>query len=249
MAAPEHLRARLRGCSLATQLARIEQLVGPATANAEHRVTVLTLQSIVARIRFLSQQVNELNPELMTLIKQHPAGPTLLAEPGVGPVVAAQLLVSWSHRGRVRNEAAFAALAGAAPLEASSGQRTRHRLNRGGIATSTGPCTPSRSLACDATPRPATTRPSAPPRARHTATSGAPSNAPSPDGSTDASKPRHVPKSRRSELDKHRSVQRAAATVLPDLYGLSGVVVGSAARSVPQDTGQADSSTSCRPAG
>ena len=33
---------------------------------------------------------------------------------------------------RVRNEAAFAALAGAAPLEASSGQRIRHRLNRGG---------------------------------------------------------------------------------------------------------------------
>jgi hypothetical protein len=58
----------------------------------------------------------------------HPAGPTLLAEPGVGPVVAAQLLISWSHRGRVRSEAAFAALAGVAPLEASSGQRVRHRL-------------------------------------------------------------------------------------------------------------------------
>jgi transposase len=54
------------------------------------------------------------------------------AEPGVGPVAAAQLLVSWSHRGRVRSEAAFASLAGVAPLEASSGQRTRHRLNRGG---------------------------------------------------------------------------------------------------------------------
>jgi len=35
-------------------------------------------------------------------------------------------------RGRVRNEAAFAALAGTSPLEASSGQRIRHRLNRGG---------------------------------------------------------------------------------------------------------------------
>ncbi len=52
--------------------------------------------------------------------------------PGVGPVVAAQLLVSWSHRGRVRSEAAFASLAGVAPLEASSGQRSRHRLNRSG---------------------------------------------------------------------------------------------------------------------
>jgi transposase len=95
-------------------------------------MAVLTLQSIAARVRFLSAQVDELDPELMTLLKQHPAGPALLAEPGVGLVVAAQLLVSWSHRGRVRSEAAFAALSGTAPLEASSGQRTRHRLNRGG---------------------------------------------------------------------------------------------------------------------
>ena len=58
--------------------------------------------------------------------------PALLAEPGVGPVVAAQMLISWSHSGRVRSEAAFASLAGVAPLEASSGQRSRHRLNRGG---------------------------------------------------------------------------------------------------------------------
>ena len=42
------------------------------------------------------------------------------------------MLVGWSHRGRVRSEAAFASLAGVAPIEASSGQRSRHRLNRGG---------------------------------------------------------------------------------------------------------------------
>jgi len=40
--------------------------------------------------------------------------------------------VSWSHRGRCRTEAAFAALAGASPIPASSGRTTRHRLNRGG---------------------------------------------------------------------------------------------------------------------
>jgi transposase len=130
--APEHLRAGLRGRSLAKQLDHIEALHAPSAATVEHRVTVLTLRSIAARIRFLQQQTAELDPELAKLIAQHPAGPTLLAEPGVGPVVAAQLLVSWSHRGRVRNEAAFAALAGASPLEASSGQRIRHRLNRGG---------------------------------------------------------------------------------------------------------------------
>ena len=50
----------------------------------------------------------------------------------VGPVVAAQLIVSYSHHGRCRNEGAFAALAGASPIEASSGRITRHRLNRGG---------------------------------------------------------------------------------------------------------------------
>jgi transposase len=45
---------------------------------------------------------------------------------------AAQLLISWSHPGRFRSKAAFAMLAGAAPVEASSGQVVRHRLNRGG---------------------------------------------------------------------------------------------------------------------
>ncbi len=130
--APEHLRAWLRGCALPKQLDRIEQLASPAGTSVEHRVAVLVLRSIAARIRFLFAQTAELDPELLALIRQHPAGRALLAEPGVGPVVAAQLLVSWSHRGRVRSEAAFAALAGAAPLEASSGQRVRHRLNRGG---------------------------------------------------------------------------------------------------------------------
>jgi transposase len=58
--------------------------------------------------------------------------PWLLEVPGVGPLSAAQVLVSWSHAGRFRSEAAFAALAGTNPIPASSGQVTRHRLNRGG---------------------------------------------------------------------------------------------------------------------
>jgi transposase len=41
-------------------------------------------------------------------------------------------VVSFSPVGRVRNDAAFAALAGTSPIEASSGQTVRHRLNRGG---------------------------------------------------------------------------------------------------------------------
>jgi len=130
--APEELRMRLRGLTVTKQLDRIADLISPAGAGVEYRVTVLTLRSIAARIGFLFTQTAELDPELLALVKTHPAGPALLAEAGVGPVAAAQLLISWSHRGRVRSEAAFAALAGVAPLEASSGQRTRHRLNRGG---------------------------------------------------------------------------------------------------------------------
>jgi len=58
--------------------------------------------------------------------------PALLAQPGVGPVTAAQLLISWSHPGRLRSEAAFAMLTGVAPIQTSSGRIVRHRLNRGG---------------------------------------------------------------------------------------------------------------------
>jgi transposase len=41
-------------------------------------------------------------------------------------------LVSWSHAGRFRSEAAFAALAGVSPIPACSGRVVRHRLNRSG---------------------------------------------------------------------------------------------------------------------
>ncbi|PPH07168.1 IS110 family transposase [Rathayibacter sp. AY1G1] len=51
---------------------------------------------------------------------------------GVGPVTAAVAVAAYSHPGRVRSEAAFAALAGVNPIPASSGNTTRHRLNRGG---------------------------------------------------------------------------------------------------------------------
>jgi transposase len=68
--------------------------------------------------------------ELHALVEQ--IAPGLTARPGIGPVSAAQVVVSFSHPGRVRNDAAFAALACTSPIQASSGQTVRHRLNRGG---------------------------------------------------------------------------------------------------------------------
>jgi transposase len=85
----------------------------------------------------LARRITELNRELAT---NHEAlgemaeqsSPQLLALTGVGPVVAATVLLAWSHPGRVRSEAAFASLAGTCPIPASSGNTTRYRLNRGG---------------------------------------------------------------------------------------------------------------------
>ncbi|MFG1740517.1 transposase, partial [Micromonospora chalcea] len=58
--------------------------------------------------------------------------PDLLTLTGVGPIVAATVLTAWSHPGRCRNDAAFAMLAGVAPIPASSGKTVRYRLNRSG---------------------------------------------------------------------------------------------------------------------
>ena len=68
--------------------------------------------------------------QLADLVEQVVAG--LTDRVGIGPVSAAQALVSFSHPGRLANEACFAALAGVSPLQASSGRTNRHRLNRGG---------------------------------------------------------------------------------------------------------------------
>lgn len=58
--------------------------------------------------------------------------PGLQDQPGIGPVTAAIIVCAYSHHGRVRSEAAFAALGGIAPVPASSGNTTRHRLTRTG---------------------------------------------------------------------------------------------------------------------
>jgi transposase len=91
---------------------------------------VLALRSLARRIEAATAEAAELEREILKHVRA--LVPELLDEPGVGPIVAAQLIVTWSHKDRVRSEAAFARLAGVAPLPASSGQTIRHRLSRGG---------------------------------------------------------------------------------------------------------------------
>jgi transposase len=88
------------------------------------------LRRIARRIQLLSAEIDEIDRTLDQLVAT--AAPSLLAECGVGPVCAAQLLVSSGDSARMATEASFAALAGTSPLDASSGKQRRHRLNRGG---------------------------------------------------------------------------------------------------------------------
>jgi transposase len=60
------------------------------------------------------------------------AGTTLTQIPGVGPFIAAKILVEVGEISRIRSKESFASLSGTAPLLASSGQTHRHRLNRRG---------------------------------------------------------------------------------------------------------------------
>jgi transposase len=130
LTAPDTLRARLRGHSTTQQIRIATSLRLPANAPADLRASIQTLRSSASQILALSAAIDTAEKEMNTLISQHAA--PLLALPGVGPISAAQILLSYSHPGRLRNEAAFAALAGTSPLEASSGRTIRHRLNRTG---------------------------------------------------------------------------------------------------------------------
>ena len=130
MGAPEELRAELRGRSTTDQIDHCAGLRARPTRSLEHQATVRALRATAQRIQFLHAEADQLQAELAALVGA--VAPWLLEVPGVGPLSAAQVLVSWSHAGRFRSEAAFAALAGTNPIPASSGQVTRHRLNRGG---------------------------------------------------------------------------------------------------------------------
>lgn len=93
-------------------------------------MTVQALRSVARRAETLRVEAAACEKQLAGLINE--LAPALLAQPGLGPICAAQILCAWSHHGRLRNEAAFAAIAGVPPIPASSGQVIRYRLNRGG---------------------------------------------------------------------------------------------------------------------
>jgi transposase len=130
LAAPDGLRGQLRGLSTPRQASRRRRLRVRASQPVADQVLRAELRRLATHIGGWDTELRANKARLRQLVTQ--LMPALLDQPGVGPMSAAQLLVSWSHNGRYRSEAAFAALAGASPLQASSGKITRHRLNRFG---------------------------------------------------------------------------------------------------------------------
>jgi transposase len=128
--APDRLRERLRALPVGELLATCAALRGSTSQTSEEFATMLAMRATARRALACQSEAAELETQLTALVRR--VAPWLLERVGVGPVVAGQIIASWSHRGRVRSEAAFARLAGVAPIEASSGEVKRHRLNRSG---------------------------------------------------------------------------------------------------------------------
>ena len=102
----------------------------PTSATPE-QATKTALRRLARRHQQLSEEITEADRELHQLVRD--VAPALLDLPGVGPEVAGQVLISiGDNADRLKSEAAFAHLCGAAPIPASSGRTHRHRLNRGG---------------------------------------------------------------------------------------------------------------------
>jgi len=104
---------------LARRLARLEQT---------SRVRIARRQ--LRRLRSLAREIKEAEAELAALVRAH--APELLELPGCGTLSAAKLIAEVAGVERFASDAKLAMLAGAAPLDASSGRQQRHRLNRRG---------------------------------------------------------------------------------------------------------------------
>ena len=130
--APAALRERYRRYTTTLRLVQALARCQPTADPDPTTIAVLiACKAMAQRIEFLERQTDELTAEIDALTTA--LNPALRAAYGVGPDTAAQLLITaGTNSHRLRSEAAFAMLSGAAPIPASSGKTTRHRLSRGG---------------------------------------------------------------------------------------------------------------------
>jgi transposase len=101
-----------------------------AHASREQAIRQAEIRRLALALGQARHQLKDNRVQLLAIVDD--IAPGLTSRYGVGPVSAAQAIVSFSHPGRCRSEAAYAALGGTSPIPASSGRTIRHRLNRGG---------------------------------------------------------------------------------------------------------------------
>ena len=124
---PELERSLKRGAlNKARELDRVDRRLRKLSAGARVRIA----HEQVSQLRSLNRQIDQLEAELRELVKVH--RPELLAELGCGAVVAAILIGHTAGVKQFRKHSSFGLQTGTAPIPCSSGQRTQHRLNRGG---------------------------------------------------------------------------------------------------------------------
>jgi transposase len=127
---PDELRARFAGHGTAALAAAIAAL-RPRPGDVPGYATRVALRELGRRVQFLDAQLERLDELIGPLVTAR--APGLLSLHGVGPDTAALLLVAaGDHPERLRSESSWAHLCGVAPIPASSGKTSRHRLNRGG---------------------------------------------------------------------------------------------------------------------
>src|SRR5262247_2795256 len=127
---PGDLRARFARHSPADLVAELAAL-RPRPGSMVRYHTLLALRELGRRAQFLDGQLSRLDEFIVPLVTAR--APGLLGLHGIGPDTAAMLLIAaGDHPGRLRSEAAWAHLCATAPIPASSGKVTRHRLNPGG---------------------------------------------------------------------------------------------------------------------
>lgn len=130
LTAPEQLRSELGPLSTAQRVQRCARF-RPGDPADPAQAAKVALRTLARQHETLNADLAELREHLDALTST--ANPALRAAKGIGPDTASILLIAaGDNPHRLRNEAAFAALCGASPVEASSGRTVRHRLNQGG---------------------------------------------------------------------------------------------------------------------
>lgn len=128
---PERLRIRLQPLTTAERMKAAANLRPGADPAQVAAATRTALRTLARQWLMLRTDHGRLRKQLADLTAR--ANPALLELPGVGPDTAAALLIAaGDNPDRLRSSAAFAALCGASPIQASSGKTRAHRLNRGG---------------------------------------------------------------------------------------------------------------------